>query len=155
MNAGGGLRHAAFDTPQTLAYGFTDSPNGLAVRLVEKDHSSSDCGGEVDRRFTRDELLAQVMLYRVAGTIGSSIRLLYEGGHAPPSIPPGQWLWGSIFSLTLPAADGASAFTGPWRRGPAGMPWRGRLHRRRICARSPIDDVADWQNRSESCPGLE
>lgn len=76
--------------PQTLAYGLNDSPVGLAAWLVEKFRSWSDCDGEVERRFTRDELLTQIMLYWVTGTIGSSIRLYYEGGHAPPSIQPGQ-----------------------------------------------------------------
>jgi len=76
--------------PQTLVYGLTDSPIGLAAWLVEKFRSWSDCGGEVERRFTRDELLTQIMLYWVTGTIGSSIRLYYEGSHAPPSIQPGQ-----------------------------------------------------------------
>lgn len=76
--------------PQTLAYGLTDSPVGLAAWLVEKFRSWSDCNGDVERRFTRDELLTQIMIYWVTGTIGSSIRLYYEGGHAPPPIQPGQ-----------------------------------------------------------------
>jgi len=42
--------------PQTLAYGLTDSPVGLAAWIVEKFRSWSDCGGEVERRFTKDEL---------------------------------------------------------------------------------------------------
>lgn len=57
---------------------------------MEKFRSWSDCDGDVERRFTRDELLTQIMLYWVTGTIGYSIRLYYEGGHAPPSIQPGQ-----------------------------------------------------------------
>ncbi len=63
---------------------------GLAAWLVEKFRSWSDCGGEVGRRFAGDELLTQIMLYWVTVTIGSSIRLYYEGGHAPPSIQPGR-----------------------------------------------------------------
>ena len=69
--------------PQTLAYGLTDSPAGLAAWIVEKFRSWSDCGGDVESRFTKDELLANVTLYWVTGTINSSTRLYYETMHAP------------------------------------------------------------------------
>jgi len=55
--------------PQTLAYGLTDSPVGLAAWIVEKFRSWSDCGGEVERCFTKDELLTAVMLYWATGAI--------------------------------------------------------------------------------------
>ena len=35
--------------PQTLAYGLTDSPVGLAAWIVEKFRTWSDCGGDVER----------------------------------------------------------------------------------------------------------
>ena len=53
--------------PQTLAYGLTDSPVGLAAWIVEKFRTWSDCGGDVERRFTKDTLLTNVMLYWVTG----------------------------------------------------------------------------------------
>ena len=43
--------------PQSLAYGLTDSPAGLAGWIVEKWRRWSDCGGDVQQLFTRDELL--------------------------------------------------------------------------------------------------
>ena len=46
--------------PQTLAYGLTDSPVGLAAWIVEKFRTWSDCGGDVERRFTKDELLTNI-----------------------------------------------------------------------------------------------
>jgi microsomal epoxide hydrolase len=64
--------------PQTLAYGLTDSPAGLAAWILEKFRQWSDCDGDVWRRFTRDELLTNIMLYWVTGTIGSSTRLYFE-----------------------------------------------------------------------------
>jgi len=57
--------------PQTLAYGLTDSPVGLAAWLLEKFRSWSDCGGEIERCFTKDELLTAVMLYWATGAINS------------------------------------------------------------------------------------
>jgi pimeloyl-ACP methyl ester carboxylesterase len=64
--------------PQTLGYGLTDSPAGLCAWIVEKFRTWSDCDGELERRFTKDELLANVTLYWVTGTINSSVRLYYE-----------------------------------------------------------------------------
>jgi microsomal epoxide hydrolase len=64
--------------PQTLGYGLCDSPAGLAGWIVEKFRAWSDCGGDVEKRFTKDELLANVTIYWVTRTINSSMRLYYE-----------------------------------------------------------------------------
>lgn len=69
--------------PQTLAYGLNDSPVGLAAWLVEKFRSWSDCDGDVERRFTKDELLTNLTIYWATETINSSIRLYYEHRHNP------------------------------------------------------------------------
>jgi len=64
--------------PQTLGYGLNDSPAGLAAWIVEKFRSWSDCDGDVERRFTKDELLTNIMIYWVTETINSSVRLYCE-----------------------------------------------------------------------------
>lgn len=64
--------------PQTLGYGLHDSPAGLAAWIVEKFKTWSDCDGDVERRFTKDELLTNIMIYWGTGTITSSMRLYYE-----------------------------------------------------------------------------
>ncbi|MCX5737834.1 MAG: epoxide hydrolase [Proteobacteria bacterium] len=64
--------------PQTLGYGLNDSPAGLAAWIVEKFRSWSDCGGDVEKRFTKDEILTNVMIYWVTNSITSSTRLYYE-----------------------------------------------------------------------------
>ncbi|MGH7309558.1 MAG: epoxide hydrolase family protein [Candidatus Rokuibacteriota bacterium] len=69
--------------PQTLAYGLTDSPAGLAAWIVEKFRTWSDCGGDVERRFSRDVLLTNIMLYWVTGAIGSSFWPYYARLHSP------------------------------------------------------------------------
>ena len=69
--------------PQTLAYGLNDSPAGLAAWIVEKFRTWSDCHGDVERRFTKDQLLTNVMIYWVTQTINSSTRLYYEARHHP------------------------------------------------------------------------
>jgi len=64
--------------PQSLAYALTDSPAGLAAWIVEKFRAWSDCAGDVTSVFSLDELLTNVMIYWVSGSIGSSMRLYYE-----------------------------------------------------------------------------
>src|SRR5262245_13153468 len=88
----GGYSHAQRTRPQTLAYGLNDSPAGLAAWIVEKFQAWGDCDGEVERRFTKDELLTNVMIYWASETIGSSMRLYYEGRRAPLHFRPGQFV---------------------------------------------------------------
>ena len=75
--------------PQTLAFGLTDSPAGLAAWIVEKFRTWSDCGGDVESVFTRDQLLANVSFYWFTGAIGSSFFPYYYRLHRPWPIPEG------------------------------------------------------------------
>ena len=75
--------------PQTLACGLNDSPAGLAAWIVEKFWRWSDNDGNLESRFSRDELLANLTIYWVTQTIGSSIRLYYETVRDPGS-------WGRV-----------------------------------------------------------
>ncbi len=76
--------------PQTLAYGLNDSPVGLAAWMVEKFRAWSDCDGDVEKRFSKDELLTHVMIYWVTQTIHSSIRNYYKDLAMPQPLKPGQ-----------------------------------------------------------------
>ncbi|MEX2230278.1 MAG: epoxide hydrolase family protein [Dehalococcoidia bacterium] len=80
---GTGYQRIQGTRPQTLAYGLTDSPAGLAGWIVEKWREWSDCGGDVERRFTKDELLTNISIYWHTGTINSSTRYYYESAHDP------------------------------------------------------------------------
>ncbi len=74
----GGYSHIQSTKPQTLSYGLNDSPAGLAAWIVEKYRRWSDCDGEVESRFTKDELLTTITIYWVTKSINSSTRLYYE-----------------------------------------------------------------------------
>lgn len=78
--------------PQTLAYGLNDSPAGLAAWIVEKFRSWSDCDGDLERSFSKDELLTNIMIYWATQTIGSSIRLYAEDGRLQPILQEGQFI---------------------------------------------------------------
>ncbi|MDA0861477.1 MAG: epoxide hydrolase [Proteobacteria bacterium] len=76
--------------PQTLAYGLTDSPVGLAAWLVEKFHTWTDHQGDLDGYFGRDTMLTDIMLYWTTGAIGSSFWPYYARMHSPWPIPIGK-----------------------------------------------------------------
>jgi pimeloyl-ACP methyl ester carboxylesterase len=64
--------------PRSLGQGLQDSPTGLAAWIVDKFHAWSDCHGDLETRFTKDELLTNVMIYWVTGTIASSFLPYYD-----------------------------------------------------------------------------
>jgi len=70
--------------PLTLGYGLNDSPVGLAAWVVDKFWAWSDHGGELERSFTKDELLTNVMIYWVTDTMPSSVRIYFESQHNLP-----------------------------------------------------------------------
>jgi hypothetical protein len=60
--------------PRTPAAALNDSPAGLAAWIVEKFYEWSDCAGDIETRFTKDELLTNIMLYWTTQTIESSFQ---------------------------------------------------------------------------------
>ncbi len=76
--------------PQTLAYGLTDSPAGLAAWIAEKFHIWTDHDGDVETVVSRDRLLANISLYWFTGAIGSSFWPYYDRLHGPWPIPAGR-----------------------------------------------------------------
>lgn len=75
--------------PQTLAYGLTDSPIGLAGWILEKFRAWSDCEGDLESWFDRDRLLDNLSVYWLTETINASMRVYYEtdvGAATPDSV---------------------------------------------------------------------
>ena len=67
--------------PQTLAFGLTDSPAGLAAWITEKLRSWSDCDGDVEKRFSKDQILTLISIYWHTRTAGTSVRYYYANGY--------------------------------------------------------------------------
>ena len=82
--------------PQTLAYGLNDSPAGLAAWIVEKYRTWSDCNGDVEARYTKDDLLTIVTIYWVTQTISSSTRMYRENQRT-------LWVMGQDDKVPAPA----------------------------------------------------
>lgn len=83
--------------PDTLAPGLNDSPAGLAAWLVSKYRDWSDCDGDVESRFTLDQLCDFLTLYWATGTISSSIRLYAAEARD-------RWKLGAGDKISVPAA---------------------------------------------------
>jgi pimeloyl-ACP methyl ester carboxylesterase len=75
--------------PQTLSFGLTDSPAGLAAWIVEKFRAWSDCGGDVESVLSRDRMLADISFYWFTGAIGSSFYPYWFRRHRPWPVPEG------------------------------------------------------------------
>ncbi|ANS73233.1 multidrug MFS transporter [Paenibacillus yonginensis] len=82
----GGYLSLQSTRPQTLAYGLSDSPVGLAAWIMEKFHAWSDCEGDLQKIYTWDELITHIMIYWVTGTAASSTRMYYENGTGLPPL---------------------------------------------------------------------
>jgi pimeloyl-ACP methyl ester carboxylesterase len=80
--------------PQTLSYGLSDSPIGTAAWILEKFRSWSDCKGQLENSYSKDELLTNVMIYWFTNTLSSSVNMYYENTH---SLPP-------MGKITVPTA---------------------------------------------------
>ena len=121
--------------PQTIGYALEDSPAGLAAWIVEKFRAWSDCGGDVERSFTKDQLLTNITLYWVTATATSSARLYYEMRQAGRAAVPAGPILVPTGSPSIPArspgrrgsgrSGGTTSRTGPsFRAAAISPPWR-------------------------------
>jgi microsomal epoxide hydrolase len=58
--------------PQTIAFGLTDNPLGVAGWIGEKLKGWSDSNDPVEPSFSKDQALTNIMIYLVTNTIGTS-----------------------------------------------------------------------------------
>jgi len=70
--------------PYTLARGLNDSPTALASWIVDKFQAWSDCHGDLETRFTKDELLTNITIYWATGTVASSFLPYFDFVNSGP-----------------------------------------------------------------------
>jgi pimeloyl-ACP methyl ester carboxylesterase len=73
-------QHIQGTKPQSLAYGLTDSPSGVAAWVVEKLTAWSDCKGNPENKFSKDQILTLASIYWHTRTIGTAMRIYYSTG---------------------------------------------------------------------------
>ena len=126
----------AASRPQTLAYALADSPAGLLGWLVDRYRTASDCDGDIERVFSKDDLLVAATLHWVANTGGASLRAYYEAKQLPwflakgerievpvavtfgrrePLRPPRAWIERVLRLEQLTELEGGGSF-GAWER---------------------------------------
>ena len=84
-----GYRTQQATKPQTLSYGMMDSPVGIAAWIIEKMYSWSDLkDGNIESVYSKDTLLANIMIYVVTKTFNTASWIYYgrreEGGRFFP-----------------------------------------------------------------------
>ena len=92
MKTGAAYQEIQGKNPQTLGYGLTDSPAGLAGWIVEKFHAWTDNNGSPEDAVTRDQILTNITVYWVTKTINSSIRLYCESQRTDRFGPIGEYI---------------------------------------------------------------
>ena len=84
-----GYRTQQATKPQTLSYGMMDSPVGVAAWIIEKFYFWSDLkNNDIESIYSKDTLLANIMVYIVTKTFNSASWIYYgrreEGGRFLP-----------------------------------------------------------------------
>jgi pimeloyl-ACP methyl ester carboxylesterase len=92
MQTGSAYQEIQGKNPQTLGYGLTDSPAGLAGWIVEKFRAWTDNNGSPEDAVPRDQLLTNITVYWVTKTINSSIRLYCESQRSARFGPVGEYI---------------------------------------------------------------
>lgn len=64
--------------PQTVTFVLNDSPAGRAAWVIEKRRTWSDCGGDVESRFSKDDLATTLTIDWTNRSYGSSAGYYYE-----------------------------------------------------------------------------
>ncbi len=78
---GGGYAGMMVTRPQTLGYGLTDSPVGLASFFLDKFNDWTFSGGNAEKSLTKDEMLDDISLYWFTNTANSSANLYWENNN--------------------------------------------------------------------------
>ncbi|MFC7110635.1 alpha/beta fold hydrolase [Nonomuraea rubra] len=69
--------------PSTLGFGLADSPAGMLAWILERWAKWSDNGGDVERVFSKDDLLTHATIFWAGGGIGTSIRTYANNNRYP------------------------------------------------------------------------
>jgi len=81
----GGYLHEQQTKPQTIALALSTNPLAFAAWVLEKFTVWADTGGRIESRFTKDQLLANIMIYLVNDAVGSAIWLYYGATKEEPT----------------------------------------------------------------------
>ena len=78
---GAGYAALMVTRPQTLGFGLSDSPSGLAAFFYDKFTDWTYSGGNAEKSLTKDEMLDDITLYWLTNTGTSGARLYWENNN--------------------------------------------------------------------------
>lgn len=85
-------QHEQATKPTTIGLALHDNPVGWAAWVVEKFRGWGDTGGDVESRFSKDQLITNLMTYLVTDNVMSSLWMYYgvmrDPGHPGPVTVP-------------------------------------------------------------------
>jgi len=90
MKAESGYHHEQATKPQTLGLALHDNPVGWAAWVVEKYWSWGDTGGDIESRFSKNQLITNLMTYLVTDNVISSLWTYYGSANEQRSTAPIQ-----------------------------------------------------------------
>ncbi|MEO5641126.1 MAG: epoxide hydrolase [Sphingomicrobium sp.] len=101
--------------PQTIGLALAASPLGFAAWVLEKLNGWADTGGNIERRFTKDQLITNIMTYLVNDAVQSAIWLYHGSSLEQPhtgacKVPFGFASFPGEFVPPPPRADVERAF---------------------------------------------
>jgi epoxide hydrolase len=116
VSANSGYQEIQTTKPQTLGQGLSDSPLGLASWIIDKWYAWSDHDGDLEKVYSKDDLLTNIMFYWVTNSGTSSARLYYESRHVNGQLSP------AFFATFMPPVSrgkvivptGCGAFPSQW-----------------------------------------
>jgi pimeloyl-ACP methyl ester carboxylesterase len=82
-----GYLHLGRNQPQLMTFALNDSPAGLAAHIIYFFREWSDCGGDIEKVFSKNQLLVTTMLYWISGSIATSYRSLVDWALGSASRP--------------------------------------------------------------------
>jgi pimeloyl-ACP methyl ester carboxylesterase len=86
--------------PDVISTALSDSPAGLAAYLVEKYRRWGDTGGDLESRFSKDDVCDFLTMFWATGCIASSLRVYWAERRERWHLGPGE-------RIEVPAAVGA------------------------------------------------
>jgi len=88
MELEGAYIHAQACKPQTIGLALHDHPTGWAAWVIEKFRRWADTGGDIESRFSKDQLITNLMTYLVNDAIQSSMWIYYAASRDNTSPGP-------------------------------------------------------------------
>jgi pimeloyl-ACP methyl ester carboxylesterase len=85
--ADGAYAAVQMSQPRSLAVGLNDSPLGLASWILDRFHSWTASGDDIEKSVNRDDLLTNITLYWAMQTIGPSMYSYFAEARRPSLTP--------------------------------------------------------------------